>query len=283
MNLLDIVRRSKNPAPWSEGAGYPYQDSEYARKALKNLTDSRRLGAIKREVDWIHRRVLTGRPTKILERCCGAGPHTSQLARLGHACVGIDFAPVFISYATDTARKEGLNCDYVGQDIRHADYGTGFGLVMLVGAEFNNFRPQDARDILRKSYSALSDSSILLLDVGKFDAMKREGEKGPTFGPPWYATKSDMFSSQPHLCLHETLWDSDNRVYTERTYVVDAATGDVTRYASSAQAYTDEDYRSLLDESGFAEITFFPSLTGEQPSDQYWMQYVIVARKKTAA
>lgn len=61
---------------------------------------------------WIHRQVLAGRPTKILELCCGAGPHISQLARLGHACVGVDFAPVFISYATDTARKEGLNCDY---------------------------------------------------------------------------------------------------------------------------------------------------------------------------
>jgi hypothetical protein len=57
----------------------------------------------------------------------------------------------------------------------------------------------------------------------------------------------------------------------------------VTRYASSAQAYTDEEYRSLLDECGFEEITFFPSLTGEQPPNQYWMQHVIVARKKPAA
>jgi hypothetical protein len=65
--------------------------------------------------------------------------------------------------------------------------------------------------------------------------------------------------------------------------VVDAATGNVTRYASSAQAYTDEEYRSLLDACGFAEITFFPSLTGEQPPDRYWMQHVIVARKKSAA
>jgi hypothetical protein len=196
--------------------------------------------------------------------------------------VGVDFAPVFISYAADTARKEGLNCDYFQQDIRNADYGTGFGLVMLVGSEFNNFRPQDARGILRKSYTALAESGILLLDVGRFDAMKREGEKGPTFSPPWHTTKSDIFSSQPHLCLHETLWDSDNRVYTERTFVVDAATGEVTRYASSAQAYTDEEYCSLLDECGFAEIAFFPSLTGEQPPERYWMQHVIVARKKTA-
>jgi SAM-dependent methyltransferase len=205
MDLLDIVRRVANPAPWSEGAGYPYQDSEYAKKALKRLTDSRRLEAVEREADWIHRRVLAERSTKILELCCGAGPHTSQLAQLGHACVGTDFAPVFISCATDTAKKEGLNCTYIQQDIRDADYETGFGLVMLIGAEFNNFRPQDAKAILRKSHSALVESGILLLDVGRFDAMKREGEEGPTFGPPWYTTKSGMFSSQHHLCLHETL------------------------------------------------------------------------------
>ena len=283
MNLLDIVRRTENPASWSEGAGYPYRDPDYAKKVLERLTDHRRLETIEREADWIHRQVLAGCPTKILELCCGAGLHTSQLARLGHECVGIDFAPVFISYATDTAREEELNCAYVQQDIRNADYGTGFGLVMLIGAEFNNFCPPDARDILHKSHSALSDSSILLLDVGRFDAMKREGEKGPTFSPPWYTTKNGMFSDQPHLCLCETVWDSDNCVYTERTFVIDAATGNVTRYASSAQAYTDEEYCSLLDECGFAEIAFFPSLTGEQPPDQYWMQHVIVARKKTTA
>jgi SAM-dependent methyltransferase len=283
MNLLDIVHRAENPAPWSEGEGNPYRDPEYAKRVLKRLMDSRRLEAIEGEVDWIHRQVLAGHPTKILELCCGAGPHTSQLARLGHECVGIDFAPVFISYAADTASKEGVNCEYVRQDIRSADYGTGFGLVMLIGAEFNNFRRQIARDILCRSCSALSDSGILLLDVGRFDAMKREGEEGPTFGPPWYATKSGLFSSQPHLCLCENLWDPANCVYTERTFVIDAATGDVTRYASSAQAYTDEQYRSLLDECGFAEVTFFPSLTGEQPPDPYWMQYVIVSRKKATA
>jgi SAM-dependent methyltransferase len=283
MNLLDIVHRIESPAPWSEGEGYPYDDPDYGKRALEKLTDDRRLETIERQVDWIHRRVLTGRPNKILELCCGAGLHTSQLARLGHECVGIDFAPVLIAYAADTARKEGLNCTYIEQDIWTADYGTESALVMLISAEFNNFRPQNARDILRKSYNALSDDGILLLDVGRFDAMKREGEQGPTWGPPWYSAESGLFSSQPHLCLRETLWDPDGCVYTERTFVIDAATGDVTRYASSAQAYTDEQYRSVLDECGFAEITFFPSLTGEQPPDQHWMQYAIVARKKTAA
>lgn len=283
MRLLDIVYRAVSPAPWSEGEGLPYGDPGFGTRLLERLTDSRRIERIDSEVRWIHHKVLDGRPTRILELCCGAGLHLSRLARLGHECVGIDFAPAFIAHAADVAKEEELNCTYLQEDVRTAEYGSEFGLVMLIGAEFNNFRPESAQNILRKSRNASSSDGILVLDVGRFEAMKREGEEGPRWAPPWYAAPSGSFSDQPHLCLNENLWDPGRCVYTERHFVIDAATGDVTRYASSAQAYTDEQYRSLLDECGFTGITFFPSLTGEQPPEEYWMQFVIVARKKAAA
>jgi hypothetical protein len=71
-----------------------------------------------------------------------------------------------------------------------------------------------------------------------------------------------LFSEEPHLCLKESFWDREHSVAIERYYIVDAASGEVTRYSSSMQAYTDEEYRSLLAECGFGEVALYPSLGG---------------------
>jgi len=72
----------------------------------------------------------------------------------------------------------------------------------------------------------------------------------------WYSSQSGLFSEKPYLCLQENLWDDDSHVTIERYYIVDAATGEVTRHSSSMQAYTDEEYRTLLAECGFEVVQF---------------------------
>lgn len=55
---------------------------------------------------------------------------------------------------------------------------------------------------------------------------------------------------------------------TNRYFVIDGATGAVTRHAESLQAYTNDAYRSLLAACGFGEVVFHPSLTGEPDPTQ---------------
>jgi hypothetical protein len=43
-------------------------------------------------------------------------------------------------------------------------------------------------------------------------------------------------------------------------FVVDAETKQVTRYAASMQAHTDGEYRALLAECGFVDISFYPAI-----------------------
>jgi hypothetical protein len=74
-----------------------------------------------------------------------------------------------------------------------------------------------------------------------------------------------LFSDEPHLYLQESFWDTEENVAIERYYIIDAVTGEVTRHSASTQAYTDEEYRSLLAECGFGNVAFYPSL-GESTS-----------------
>lgn len=264
MQLLDIVHRQRLPQPWAEGEKIPWNDPAFSRRMLaEHLSQahdaaSRRFEIVDQHVQWIHDRVLQGNPTRILDLGCGPGLYTSRLAKLGHRCLGIDFAPASIAYAREQAAAEGLACTYRQDDIRTADYGEGYGLVLSIFGELNVFRPEEARGILEKAGRALLPGGFLLLEPHPFDVVRKVGEQPAA----WYAVEWGLFSAEPHLCLQENFWDAEARVAIERYYIVAAASGQVTRHSSSMQAYTDQDYRSLLVGCGFGELVFYSSLAG---------------------
>jgi hypothetical protein len=183
-----------------------------------------------------------------------------------------------IQYTTkDQAEEQGLACTYIQQDIRAADYGDGYGLVMLIFGEFNVFRPSEARALLEKAYRALVPNGFLLLEPHTFEAVVKLG-KQPSL---WYSTEKGLFSDEPHLCLQESFWDAEGSVAIERYYIISAVTGEVARHSASTQAYTDDQYRSLLAECSFGEVEFYPSMggsTGSAGSDLT----VVLAQKHAA-
>jgi cyclopropane fatty-acyl-phospholipid synthase-like methyltransferase len=278
MNLLNLIDR-KTPAPWA-GGKIPWDDPAFSERMLKEHLSqehdlaSRRFEKIDVHVDWIHHQLLSGRPARILDLGCGPGLYTSRLARLGHECVGIDFSPASIAYAVATAEREELRCTYRREDIRTAEYGVGFDLAMLIFGEFNAFRPLEAASILHKTFAALSEGGLILLEVSTSESLKEIGKQGPS----WYSASSGLFSDQPHLCLEEYFWDAQESVLTARYFVVDATTSQATRYVNNLQAYSDELYSSFLTECGFTEIRFFPSQMSGMDKTQSDF-FAIVARK----
>ncbi len=283
MNLIDIVRRQSVPRPWAEGEKIPWDDPDFSERMLsEHLSQahdaaSRRFEIIDGHVGWIHNQVLRGNPARILDLGCGPGLYTSRLARLGHHCVGIDFSPASIAYAREQAEEAGLKCTYLEQDIRTANYGAEYRLVMSIFGEFNVFRPEEAKGILTKACRALTPNGFLLLEPHAFDTVVEIGSRPSS----WYSTEKGLFSSEPHLCLQESFWDADHNVAIERYYVIDAATGKVTFNSSSMQAYTNKEYRSLLAECGFGEVTFFPSL-GEDADSPQGDFIAILAQRRSA-
>jgi SAM-dependent methyltransferase len=280
MELIDIINRQAVPAPWSEGEKIPWNDPDFSQRMLREHLSqehdaaSRRLETVEKHVEWIHNTVLAGQTTKILDLGCGPGLYTRRLAKLGHECVGIDFSPASVAYANESARAEKLPCTYILQDIRVAGYGHGYGLVELVFGEFNVFRRADAKAILEKTHQALAENGRLLLEVHTSAIVHTIGKQPPS----WYSTNSGLFSDRPHFYLTENFWDDQQKVATTRYFILDALTCKVTRYAASMQAYTNRQYQSLLEECGFREVTFHPSLMGVPDKSQSHL-IVIVAQK----
>jgi SAM-dependent methyltransferase len=264
-HLQSILDRSLPPAPWQEGDNIPWNEPGFSQRMLaEHLSQehdaaSRRFETIDRHVSWIHHTVLGKNPGRILDLGCGPGLYASRLAQLGHSCLGIDYSPASIRYARQFAAQHQLACTYIEQDIRQAEYGTGFDLGMLIYGEFNVFRPQDAGLILQKIHQALKPGGRLLLEPHTFEAVQHMGQEFPT----WYTSQGGLFSPRPYIALDEGFWDAKQNVATRRHFVIEDDTGTIQRYAASYQAYSDDEYRALLEDNGFEGINFYPSLEGE--------------------
>lgn len=277
MNLTDLLKRDMHPKPWAEGERVPWDDPAFSRRALSehlaqdNDAASRPELKIKKHVRWIHRQLLGGRAGRILDLGCGPGLYTARLAGLGHLCLGIDFAPASIEYAIRTAPP---GCQYQLADIRGADYGTGYDLVMFIFGALNLFRREDARAVLVKACQALKPGGLLLLEASSLDAVDQIGNQ-PAM---WYSAAQGLFSDSPHLCLMESFWDDAQKAATERFYIVDAASGQVTRHAATTQGYAEEELLDLLEEAGFEQVDFWPSMTGK--SEDVYNEFLVITAQK---
>lgn len=259
--LQTLIQRSPVAQPWVEGDKIPWNEPGFSGRMLREHLSqahdaaSRRTETIDRHVAFIHQRVLEGRPGRVLDLGCGPGLYTSRLARLGHACVGVDFSPASIAYAREQAAAEGLACAYREADLRTADFGTDYDSAQFLFGECNVFRPDDLRAILRRAGQALKPGCRLLLEPSTPEAIERIGHQAAT----WTAQSSGLFSERPHVLLHEAFWDAAARVATDRYFVIDAETGAVERHAASQQAYTADALCATLTQCGFEAVEIVPN------------------------
>ncbi|MDP6779960.1 MAG: methyltransferase domain-containing protein [Candidatus Latescibacteria bacterium] len=281
MNLLDIVDRTPNPAPWSEGDNIPWDDPEFSERMLaEHLSQehdlaSRRNESIDLQVEWIFSNVLSSRPARVLDLACGPGLYAVRLASLGCECVGIDFSPASIRHARETAAEEGHPaCTLYQDDVREADFGHGFDLVMMIYGQFNVFRRDQVLKILEKAHGALKPGGSLLLEVQSREQIQQGGEAPPS----WYSTQSGLFSAEPHIVLQENSWDGETGSSTTRFWIIDAQTGAVTRHALSNEAYSEQELTTALQSAGFTDIESYPSLTGEPLAEETDLPVFLVRR-----
>lgn len=280
MKLEDIVNRQTQPDPWAEGDNIPWNDPSFSKRMLEEHLSqrhdaaSRRVETIDHHVEWIHHQVLSEHPSRILDLACGPGLYAQRLATLGHECTGIDFSPASIVYARDEAQRNQLAIHYQQDDLRTAGFPEGQDLVMLISGELNVFSPSDAKHIINKAAECLTKSGQLVLEVHASGIIPRRGQEPRT----WYTSKSGLWSDSPHICLQENFWDSARNVATTRYFVTDAATGGTTMSSASYQNYSDGEYESLLIESGFTNVTRYPSLTGI--SDEHQKDFMVLVASK---
>ena len=233
---------------------------------------SRKAETIDQHVKWIHSEVLGSRSARVLDLACGPGLYTLRLAQLGCDCSGIDFSPSSIRHAEQRAAEEGASCTYRHADLRDGDFGHDFDLVMMVFGQFNVFPRDRGLEILQRAKAALVPGGHLVLEIQNSEGIEQRGGAGPS----WYSAESGLFSAEPHLVLQENFWHADSRASTNRFSVIDARSGEVSVYALTNEAYTNDELVAALRSAGFDDITWHPTLAGQAVDDEDFS--VVVAR-----
>jgi hypothetical protein len=108
-------------------------------------------------------------------------------------------------------------------------------------------------------------------------------QKGGGASPSWYSAASGLFSDKPHLVLQESFWDEEAAASTTRFMIIDAESGEVSNYALSNEAYTEEELDDVLRKAGFGEVQRFPSLSGKTATRETDLPVVVARRSEKSS
>jgi SAM-dependent methyltransferase len=222
---------------------------------------SRRDELIEKQVQWIQKEILKNNHSRILDVGCGPGLYIKKLTGLGHECTGIDFSPASIEYARQNCQE----ASFILDDIRNAHYGETFDVAMLLFGEINVFSPKECKLILKKMHDCLKPGGRVLIEAHLFDTITKMGKAQKSWfrsgnnhsnRSHWFDNVMNdcLFSSNPHIVLIENNWLEEEKVALSNFWVLEDDK-EVSHYVSTSQAYTNQDYITLLKEASLNNIT----------------------------
>lgn len=84
----------------------------------------------KRQIDFLIEKLNLNGSEKILDLACGFGRHSLELARRGFSVIGVDITSDYIKYASNIAKTEKLNAQFIHSDIRDINFENEFDVVL---------------------------------------------------------------------------------------------------------------------------------------------------------
>ncbi len=213
-DLRRLAELDTRPAPfdpldgpiWNE----PYLQSHilYAHLDSRDDDASRPLPQIQRECAWINRwareNLTIQTPPRALDLGCGPGLYAHELARLGWSVWGVDLSATAIAYANEQAQDEGLQAQFLTEDLHTWSFLPGFDLILMTYGTLGTFSPAQAQRWLTQCYQALNPGGVLLVD---------------TFDHRWW--QNERRKSQPTWKVHQGpgFWSPEDHLVLSRQYV----------------------------------------------------------------
>jgi SAM-dependent methyltransferase len=145
-------------------------------------------------------------PGRALDLACGEGQNAIWLAERGWQVQGVDYSSVAIAKARARAERDGVDADFVEDDIlRFEPEVRAFDLVLLL---YLHLSAEERRRVLRRAASALAPGGTLLL-LGHDLLNLTEGVGGPS-DPALLFTPDDIVAELDGLAVEKA-----ERVYRD--------------------------------------------------------------------
>lgn len=204
-------------------------------------------------------------PGRILDLACGYGRHALLLAERGFEVVGFDLSDDLLAEARRRALHRGLEIDFLQGDMRRLPFKAEFDAVINVFTSFGYFADAENRQVIEEAAKCLRPQGRLLIEMINRDGMLR------SFQPTRWQELPEGF------LLTETNFDPLTSRTAGRTVFI-SRSGQVHEYPLFTRAYSAHELRTILLESGLAEVDLYSTLD-RSPFALSELRMVVLARK----
>jgi len=151
----------KQIVPWYTEEG-GFFSSDYFEEYVDDLTPER----TKTEVDFLEKELKLKKGMNILDLACGHGRHAIELAKRGYLMTGQDINASFLKNAKQSAKKAGVEVNWIKSDIRQIPFEDEFDVVLNLFTSFGYLEnDEEDQKVIHQVAKALRPSGRFVIDI----------------------------------------------------------------------------------------------------------------------
>lgn len=242
-----------------------HEQDNFWTKWAPFMFPERRWEQAQEEVANIISLLKISRAASILDLCCGPGRHSLQLARAGFSVTGVDRTKTYLQKARKQAEKEGLNIEFIRDDMRDFCKPNTFDVAINLFTSFGYFEDMgEDKKVIANVYRSLKNGGVFLIDtIGKEVLARIFRERD------WYEVDDILVLQERKVC-QDWSWLEDRWIMIKD--------GKAEEYKISHRLYSATELAVLLKDCGFTAVDAYGDLTGA-PYDHTAKRLVLVAHK----
>lgn len=220
VDISGALYAAANPQPYDKGTAEMWTDDYISQQLLGIHLDpntglaSRKPADIDATVGWALQRL--GRPSAdILDLGCGPGLYAERFARAGHRVTGVDISYTAIGYASESARRQGLDISYIRDSYLERVFTNGFDLAVMVYCDFGALNLVERSILMHNVCQALRPGGLFI-----FDAFNDNHIKDFLSGQRWEIAEAGFWRPAPYVHLSETLHFPQHRATLDQHVVI---------------------------------------------------------------
>jgi len=202
----------------------------------------------------------------ILDLCCGPGRHSLEFARRGYSVTAVDRTQYYIESARQKARDEGLDIQFIAEDMRSFNRSGVFDVVLNLFTSFGYFDDQqDDELVLQNINMSLKPGGTVIFEMMGKEILAR------VFRPRDWYEEDGVFFLEDRKPI-----DGWTRMQN-RWLVIDENGHNEAKF--SHRLFSGGEMKLLLEKNGFHSIKLYGHLEGI-PYDHNAVRLVVVAEKE---
>lgn len=228
-----------------------FENKEFWVELYPFLFSERRLQYAEKEVELILS-LVQNRVHSVLDLCCGPGRHSVALAKRGFQVTGIDITASYLDKAKERAAREGVEVEWVLEDMRSHLRRGAYDLVLSLFTSFGYFESEeDNLRVLQNVHKSLRASGTLVMDLVSKEWLTNDFKESMSYR----AADWSVLVQRPRIS------DQTRRVQNEWIITKD---GKTKSFAFSHAIYSGMELRAHLLNAGFQSIRLYGDLEGNK-------------------